>query len=235
MILATYELIDGTHIYNATGVIQESFNYIDPTVKYFSHTFISYMLVAVVVSLSFSVIPSVFLCIYPTRVYRYLSRFLSARKQLAVTAFAEALHSSLKDGLNGTCDYRALAGAPVLLPLIYSVVRYLFAQVLYHLARGIVDAVMLMAVVCVILYVKPYKSPIANISLSFHMILFGISIFAIHLWEYDTFPLELTFIATHLIPHILVALWAGYIYLDQTHTDKICISVPWSWLQGGIE
>ena len=69
------------------------------------------MLIAVLVSFSISVIPSVLLCIYPTRVYRYLSRFLSARKRLAITAFAEALHSCFKDGLNGTRDYRALAGA----------------------------------------------------------------------------------------------------------------------------
>ncbi|CAI8026072.1 hypothetical protein GBAR_LOCUS15031 [Geodia barretti] len=79
-----------------------------------------------------------------------------------------------------------------------------------------------MMFVCLVSYVKPCKSAIANVSLSFHLILFGILDCVRYLWWYDsyarTYPLELTFIATLLTPHILVALWAGYTLTKHTLT-----------------
>ena len=79
----------------------------DPTVTWFSPKHISYVVLALIPFVLFLLIPSLLLCIYPTRLYRCLSRYLSPRKRLAITAFAEALHSCFKDGLNGTRDYRA--------------------------------------------------------------------------------------------------------------------------------
>ena len=76
--------------------------------------------------------------------------------------------------------------------------------------------------VCLVSYVKPCKSAIANVSLSFHVILFGILMCVRYLWWFDsyarTYPLQLTFIATLLTPHILVALWAGYTLTKHTLT-----------------
>ncbi|CAI8026068.1 hypothetical protein GBAR_LOCUS15031, partial [Geodia barretti] len=105
---ALTQLLHTTNVYNSTMIPQRQVLYLDSTMEWPSY---NYLLIAVLVSITVSVIPSVLLCLYPTRVYRYLSRFLSARKRLAITAFAEALHSCFKDGLNGTHDYRALAGA----------------------------------------------------------------------------------------------------------------------------
>ena len=119
VLFATYQVLYSTPVYTSTGIIQESVVFINPTVKVFSHKYILYTLIAGVLSIIFSVVPSLLLCIYPTRVYQYLSTFLSARKRLAITAFAEALHSCFKDGLNGTRDYRALAGATVFVLLFY--------------------------------------------------------------------------------------------------------------------
>ena len=91
----------------------------DPTIVWFSHKHIPYMLIAVVPFIFLVLIPSLLLCAYPTRIYGCLSRFISARKQLAITAFAEALHNCFKDGLNGTRDYRALAGLFVLADIVF--------------------------------------------------------------------------------------------------------------------
>ena len=76
---------------------------------------------------------------------------------------------------------------------------------------------------CLVSYVKPCKSAIANVSLSFHMTLFGILMCVQYLWWNDpyvisTYTLELIFIATLLTPHILVALWAGYTLTKYTLT-----------------
>ena len=95
-------LVDTTYVFNTTGFIIKTVFYVDPMVECPSHKCVPYILLTTVVLIFISLIPSLLLCIYPTRVYRYLLRFLSAKKQLAITAFAEALHSCFRDGLNGT-------------------------------------------------------------------------------------------------------------------------------------
>jgi hypothetical protein len=221
VLTAFIEIVRTTNVYNSTKVLQRQVLYLDPTVEWPSYKCLPYLLIAVLVSFSISVIPSVLLCLYPTRVYRHLSRFLSARKRLAITAFAEALHSCFKDGLNGTRDYRALAGAQLFLFILSAMANW-FLGFLKHITTYTVQILLWTMFVCLVSYVKPCMSAIANVSLSFHLILFGIFDCVYHLWWYDsyarTYPLELTFIATLLTPHILVSLWAGYTLTKHTLT-----------------
>ena len=107
VMFTTYQVVNFVIVWNSTGHFQKQVLYTDPTVEW--NTSVPYILIAVAFFIFISLIPSLLLCIYPTRLYQYLSRFLSARKRLAITAFAEALHSYFKDGLNGNRDYRALA------------------------------------------------------------------------------------------------------------------------------
>ena len=222
VLFAMYQVVNYSKVYNSTGHLQKTVVYIDPAVEWNSLETIPYVLTAAVVFICITLVPSLLLCIYPTRVYRYLSRGLSARKRLAITAFAEALHSFFKDGLNGTRDYRALAGATVFVLLLLDAVqvclRYIFGRGLAHVA----EIVVWMIFVSVVSYMKPCKSAVANISLSFHMVLFVILICANYLWEYHlsigTYTLELIFTATLLTPHVLVALWAGYTLTKYTLT-----------------
>ena len=160
-------------------------------------------------------------------VYRYLSRFLSARKQLAITTFAEALHNCFKDGLNGTRDYRALAGGPLIeLAMHGGMAKFLVNATGYGFSHT-VAAASVMFVVFLVAYVKPCNLAIANISLCYHMMLLGIVIMFIYLWEYDlssgTSILQATFIATLFIPHILVALWTGYALTKYNYAYEIWV------------
>ena len=133
------------HLTKLQGVLQRKTLYHDPTVEWPSLKSVMGLTIALAISISVSVIPSVLLCIYPTRVYRYLSRFLSARKRLAITAFAEALHSCFKDGLNGTRDYRALAGASLFALLVYMAFEKLFEFIGFGI--GIVTVLLIAAYV----------------------------------------------------------------------------------------
>ena len=215
-------LFDSSGVNKSPGSFSKRVLYVDPTVDWLSQKFISYGLIAAVLFIIISVIPSVILCIYPTRVYQYLSRFLNARKQLAITAFAEALHSCFKDGLNGTRDYRGLAGAPLCVALFVGAVCNALYLVMSYSSSHITAILILMMLVCIVSYLKPCKSPIANISLVFHMTLFGILMLITYLWKYDlsveTYTLELAIAATFLTPHILVVLWAGYTLTKHTLT-----------------
>ena len=208
VLFTTYQVVNFVRVFNSTGHFQKRVLYTDPSLM--MNACIPYAVITAI-CLFISIIPSLLLCIYPTRLYQYLSRFLSARKQLAITAFAEALHSCFKDGLNGTRDYRALAGSTLIIIIM------LFGGIDYLLQGGpshIVAIVLWMILVCIVSYVKPCKLAVANVSLSFHMTMYGIFMCLIYLWEFelsvDTYALELKFIFTFLSPHILVAVWAGY-------------------------
>ena len=217
-----YYVLNTTYVYNATGSVHNKVLRIDPTEEWLSQQSVSSLFLGAVVLIIISVIPSLLLCIYPTRVYRYLSRFLSTRKRLAITAFAEALNSCFKDGLNGTRDYRALAGATPFLFLLSTAVKYLLGSIAAFDTFDLLATVMWMMLVCVISYMKPCRSQVANISLIFHMTLFGFLMCIIYMWEYfpsfETYTLELAIAATFLTPHILVAVWAGYTLTKHTLT-----------------
>ena len=217
VMFTAYQVVNFVAVWNSTGHFQKQVLYTDPTVEW--NTSVPYVLIAAVIFIFISLTPSLLLCIYPTRLYQYLSRFLSARKRLAITAFAEALHSCFRDGLNGTRDYRALAGVTFFGFLIFLAIQYFLDL---RAPSPIVKTVLWMILVCIVSYVKPCKSAVANISLSFHMTMFGIHMCLTYLWEFDlsveTYTLELMFIVTFLSPHILVAVWAGYTLTKHTLT-----------------
>ena len=102
----------------APRVLHFSAFHIDPSIEWPSTKATSYLLVIFAIVFTVSVVPSILLC----KGVQLSIKAMSARKQLAVTAFAEALHSSFKNGLNGTNDFRALAGAPVFIILLHGVV-----------------------------------------------------------------------------------------------------------------
>ena len=109
-----------------------------------------------------------------------------------------------------------MAGATLFVILLHQAIAHFLNAILSYIysASDVVRLVVLIAGICVTSYLKPCKSTIANISLSFHMTLLGILICVSYLWlnylTVETYTLELTFIFTSFIPHILVALWAGY-------------------------
>ena len=220
VMFTAHQMVNFVTVRNSTGSFQKKVLYTDPEIEW--NTNIPYVLFAAVIFIFISLIPSLLLCIYPTRLYRYLSRFLSARKQLAITAFVEALHSCFKDGLNGTRDHRAMAGVTLLqFPILYAMAC--FASSFFSPAAAHNVAIMLwVLLVCIITYMKPCKSAVANISLSFHIILYGVLILLLYLWDVDfsveTYTLELMFIVTFLSSHILVAVWAGYTLTKHTLT-----------------
>ena len=220
VMFTTYQVVNFVHVWNSTGHFQKRVLYTDPTVEW--NTSIPYVLIAAVFVIFISLIPSLLLCIYPTRLYRYLSRFLSARKQLAITAFAEALHSCFKDGLNGTRDYRAFAGATFIGLLVFFAIRYFLVIIVFKGPSHITNVLLWMILVCIVSYLKPCKSAVANISLSFHMTTNGILMCLTYLWEFNfsvkTNTIELMFTVTLLSPHILVAVWAGYTLTKHTLT-----------------
>ena len=191
--------------------------YTDPSVVVFSHEHILYLMIAMVPCIFLVLTPALLLCVYPTRIYRRLSQLISTRKQLAITAFAEALHNCFKDGLNGTRDYRALAGLVILsypVALSLSYITWKIVAPPTGLTRDKISGYMLFALSLVVSFVRPCKSTLANFSLSYHAFILGVLIFGRNYWgdfSVKTETLELTFIIIPLLSHMFVFFWVVYI------------------------
>ena len=136
--------------------------YFDPTIKCLSSEHIQYIFIALVPFIFLTLIPSVILTLYPTRIYsRYISRCLSARKRLAITTFAEALHSCFKDGLNGTRDYRSLAGLFMMVPIInYLIIMKTLVIIGY--SSDLAAAFFMISSSLLVAHVRPYRSWVAT-------------------------------------------------------------------------
>ena len=188
--------------------------YHDPTLEWLSYQHVQYLLIALVPFVFLTVIPSVFHIIYPTRIYGCLSRCISGRKRLVITAFAEALQVCFKDGLNGTRDYRALAGLIQLFPVVVGLLRVVIFKRLIGVGHSMGEAISLVVMCCIMSYIQPCKSAIANISLSLNLFLLGSLCITEHWWISNLYiateTLELIFILIPLMSHILVFVWAGY-------------------------
>ena len=177
------------------------------------------------------VVPSLVLFIYPTRLYRLLSECTSARKQQAIRTFAEALHSSFKDGLKGTRDYRAVAGVLIFgLPLLGLWCLLVKMTVASEYDIDICAFFTLSSVSFLISYARPFKSKVANISSSYYSIVFGVCGLAHYLWILNLSTTTKTLKGMSLLIIVLaqipLALWIGFKFVSYLYMKFVyCFSI----------
>ena len=187
--------------------------YYDPTIKWLSREHILYTAIAAIPFTIVTLIPSLLLTVYPTRLYsRCLSRFLSARKRLAITAFTEALHKCFKDGLNGTKDYRASPGLMLVVPVLFILFKEFLGE--FDPDSSIAAVVFLVLFAFTVTYLKPCKTEMANFSLCFHLLLTVLLLIVYHLWLHAPYVATKWLMASFIIlpypSHVLVLIWITY-------------------------
>ena len=180
----------------------------DPSIEFYSRGHLLYFLLALIQCLFLVFLPSLLLFLYPTRLYRWMSQFISTRKQLAITTFVEALNHCFKDGLNGTRDYRALAGfvivgIPTFNLLMWVIVMRFGTGPFYLLAVPWLSFPLTF-------YFRPFKSTIADMSVGFYFVLLSIFVIAYQYWKLRGTLLWLMFSFLLPISQVPVLLWALY-------------------------
>ena len=190
LLSATTLSFTGITVYNQSPVYRSTDGarytqvlYYDPTVTVLSHKHVIYMVLAGVPFVLLVLIPSLLLCVYPTRIYGCLSRFISARKRLAITTFAEAINNCFKDGLNGTRDHRSLAGFITGLDIVGIIVLFIIIKTttIQTFTAYLLTTIFFSFI---IFYVRPCKLTIANLSLGYHFLVIGILGFVVRWWKY---------------------------------------------------
>ena len=212
--ITIYALFESVNTMLSTNyTLYKTVLYFDASVEQFSSTIIYSLFTASVLCIFFIILPSILLLVYPTRIYQYLSRFISTRKQLAIMTFAETLNNCFKDGLNGTRDYRPFSG----IMLIFNPLSAMWCWVIdITIASGyqysICAFVYFSLLALVVSYIKPLKSVVANMSFSFYLTLYGASILALYYWQQkvESDFHGFVFLLIAFAAQIPVVIWVGY-------------------------
>ena len=208
-------LFDDVMIHGEDGNMYKHSLFLDPTLEWFGYHHIQFIMVSSAPLFIFTLLPSLLHIIYPTSIYEYLSRCISARKRLAITAFTEALQACFKNGLNGTRDYRALPGLIPVFPLIYCVSNRILTSG-FGWSSAVASAFNEMSTGCVFLYLQPFKQAIGNISIGFHFMLLSILCLIRRWWQNETESTETDFFtASCLSVHV------GWVHVGPVHNETV--------------
>ena len=213
LFFSSFNLFSLTDTYHPNNTFSKRILYSDPSVPPLGTEHILCLTIAIVVCFVLAIIPAFLLCLYPTRIYEKLSRCIAYRKRLVVTTFAEVLHSSFKDGLNGTRDYRMIAGIIISLYPLYGLVAIILKQFIPAPA-AVIETLIAASISLAVAYIRPCKSLIMNMSLSIHMMFLGFAILSYELWRTDfifsTAKLAVMFSLLAVLPHVLIITWIGF-------------------------
>ena len=236
VVYGTYSIITGSIVYDVNGSVITNVLYFDPTIVQYSSDHIPYMVIALLFLLLLVLCPALLLCLYPTRLYEKLSQCVSARKRIVVKTFAETFQGCFKDGLGGTVDYRMIPGIMFLSGGIAALaVSFTDASS----SRSPFSTAVIVGCVCTVIsvvlsYLRPCKSLLMNVSLSFHFTLIGIAGIMVALWDHDSFisteTLAVAFAVLMAIPHILMVIWVAYNISSHICTKCQCYQ-KWSVLK----
>ena len=206
MVFVFITMIQAVPVFSSiSGSVYKKVLYSDSSIEYYSHEHILFLLLVLIQCLFLVFLPSLLLFLYPTRLYRWISQFISARKQLAITTFVEALNHGFKDGLNGTRDYRALAGFLIVGVPMFSLLMWVLANVRYTFDLFLVPWFSLL-----LSWFRPFKSIIANMSVCFYFIFLGMVIIVYDFWIVRGTLLWQMFSFLLPLSQVPVLLWALY-------------------------
>ena len=160
--MSMHEALMVATVINEKGRVVTRVTYIDPTVGFFSHKH-NYSIILYMFLLVFLILPPLLLLIiFPTRLFRKVSKCLKPRRTVSIQTFVDTFHGCYKDGTNGTRDYRAISGYILAIfaffPALQTTIDALFGPI--YLALLPLILFIMLTVVAALL--KPYKLSIAN-------------------------------------------------------------------------
>ena len=162
-------LLHGITIHNSYSVTESKVLYWDARVEYFSKEHLPFAVVAILILIIFVLSPALLLLCYPTKPFRKCSSYCRLRRWQALHVFVEKFQGCYKDGVDGTKDFRTLAG-------LYLVVRIaLITTNFSSLALGWFSrAIITIATSLFIATARPYKRNYMNILESLMLALLGL-------------------------------------------------------------
>ena len=196
--------------------------YIDPNVTYFSFKHNNLIILSVIVAVLGFGPPILILLVYPTLLYRKISDKISPEWRIRIKVYVECFNKCVKDGTNGTRDYRSFSGWVLL--LIGFIPQLLFALANSTLPTNNINYIVafylaILVFLCTLL--QPYKENVSN-ALTSGILLIGSLLLAVVgsiFYNQEREAVKVIMSVLLLIPHCVF--W-GYIVCRLASTAVRC-------------
>ena len=205
----SFQLLYTTPVYNINGKSKGSVLVYEPSIIGFSPQHLPYAIPAILLLFFLGVCPTIFLCLYPIRVFRKcFYRYTTPRFQLSLNFFIETFQNCYKDGLNGTYDFRFFSSVPFLLFLLFVPLVTIPGLTKFHLRVyvAVYSALVFIILAIIFSYVRPFKSLYSNFSFTFHFAVFSFMAVVGIIWYeghiMSAHSLAMVFTCLSLLPHI---------------------------------
>ena len=163
--VVTHSMIP-TCVYNMNGEILQTVSSIDPMVVQLSGSHLPVVFLSAVILFFILLPPTLLLLFYPTACFRRLSKCLKPRWALTMQIFTDVFYGSYKNGLNGTRDYRPVAGFVFIVWIALGVVILIVYEVFHpnKISWSVMYIPQSLALALACLVLEPHKEKAANIS-----------------------------------------------------------------------
>ena len=205
----SFQLLYTTPVYNVNRTSVGNVLVYEPSIIGFSPQHLPYAIPAILLLFFLGVFPTLFLCLYPIRVFRKcFYRYTTPHFQLSVNFFVETFQNCYKDGLNGTYDFRFLSSVPFLMILSLVPLGTIYGMTNFNSQIYVTLYISLEFFVLAIIvsYVRPFKSHYNNFSFTFHSAVFSFMAVVGIIWYeghiMSAHSLATLFTCLSLLPHI---------------------------------
>ena len=187
------------------GMVITLILFTDPNVPYYSTKHLLLMTLSVSVAIFLFLPPFIILLVYPTSLYRNISERISSGWRIRIKTYVDTFNGCMKDGTEGTRDYRSLSGLVILLVGICPQLLMIGSSILFNSnfeTNGYVVAVFLSAIAFIIGFTQPYREKIAN-AMTVGILIVSSLLFAIgaQMYSQERETIKLITIILLMVPH----------------------------------
>ena len=186
--------------------------YIDPTTQNFGSPLQSFLsIVAISIIIIFSFLPVFLLLLYPTRIFQKVLRLFTCRAKHAVHIFVDTYQGCLKDGSDGTRDFRTLSALYLILRICLLSLYIRDTELVRSGLAFVIFCLVFTATAIFILKFQPYKDNSTNIIEFVTFTVLGSMSLFVYIWIIFPRVGYVFFLATMgLLPHCIVACFFVY-------------------------
>lgn len=182
ILFVSFRLLYQSSIYNINGTRIRNALQFDPTMQNFDSDYAGISLMAILIISVFSVLPIALLLLYPTRLFQKFLRRFTCRAKHAIHLFVDTYQGCLKDGSDGTRDYRSVSA-------LYLILRFALLSLYIRDIRTVRSGATLIIFGLVFIVfgvflaiLKPYKVDFHNYTEFAIFFLLGIVAIFIYVW-----------------------------------------------------
>ena len=227
-IVVSFRLLYRTSVFNIDGEKISTLLQFDPKITYFGREHAPFAVMAVIIIIML-VLPIVLLVLYPMRLFQKCIGRCQCRATHTVHMFVDTYQGCLKDGTNGTRDYRAVSAIYLILRFILLSLYTQSTEILLSGLTLIIFGIIFMLLTVLLGTFKPYKANYMTYTESFLLFLYGVILMLIYIWLYVPSSEVITatlLVIAFLIPHIALI---SYILIRLLQRKITCQWVKSHW------